>query len=45
MIKEDDSMSDDFRERVEKDLEKVVNDVMKSIDDAYAAKEKEIMTI
>ena len=45
MLKEDDSMSDDYRDRVEKDLEKVVTDIMKAIDDAYAAKEKEIMTI
>ena len=45
MIKEDDSMSDDYRERVEKDIEKVVTDTIKAIDDAYAAKEKEIMTI
>ena len=45
MIKEDDSMSDDYRDRVEKDLEKVVADMMKAVDDAYAAKEKEIMTI
>ena len=45
MIKEDDSMSDDYRDRVEKDLEKVVTDMMKAVDDAYAAKEKEVMTI
>ncbi|MCQ2800209.1 MAG: ribosome recycling factor [Bacilli bacterium] len=45
IIKEDDTMSDDYRERVEKDLEKVVSDAIKMVDDAYAAKEKEIMTL
>lgn len=45
MIKDDDSYSDDFRDRIEKDLEKVSGEMIKAVDEAYSAKEKDIMTI
>jgi ribosome recycling factor len=45
LLKEDDSMSDDYKERVEDDIQKAVDAANKSIDDILAAKQKEIMTI
>lgn len=44
-LKEDDSMSDDYKERVEEDIQKVVDTTNKKIDEILAAKQKEIMTI
>jgi ribosome recycling factor len=45
LLKEDDSMSDDYKERVEDDIQKSVDASNKQIDDILAAKQKEIMTI
>ena len=45
LLKEDDSMSDDYKEMVEKDIQKEVDNVTKSIDDTVAAKTKEVMFI
>jgi ribosome recycling factor len=45
LLKEDDSMSDDYKERVEDDIQKCVDDSNKKIDTILAAKQQEIMTI
>ena len=45
MVKDDDSMSDDYKERVEDDIKKEVDNAMKQIDDTIADKTKEIMSI
>lgn len=45
LIKEDDTMSDDYKERVEDDIEKAVGESNKKIDAILADKQKEIMTI
>lgn len=45
LIKDDDSMSDDYKDRVEEDIQKVVDASNKSIDELLASKQKEIMTI
>jgi len=45
LLKEDDSMSDDYKERVEDDIQKLVDDTNKKIDDILAKKQQEIMTI
>ena len=45
MVKEDEEMSDDYRERVEDDIQKEVDAATKKIDDIVAAKTKEIMSI
>ncbi|MCQ2799046.1 MAG: ribosome recycling factor [Bacilli bacterium] len=45
LIKDDDSMSDDYKERVEEDIQKVVDASNKAVEEALAAKQKEIMTI
>ena len=45
LLKEDDSMSDDYRDRVEDDIKKEVDNVMKQIDDIIAEKTKEVMSI
>ena len=45
LLKDDDSMSDDYKEMVEKDLQKEVDAVNKTIDETIAAKTKEIMSI
>jgi len=44
-VKEDDSMSDDYRERVEDDIQKTVDEANRSIEAILAEKQKEIMTI
>lgn len=45
LLKEDDSMSDDYKEMVEKDIQKEVDAVNKAIDDTVSAKTKEVMSI
>jgi ribosome recycling factor len=45
LLKEDDSMSDDYKERVEGDVQKVVDAANKQIDEILARKQQEIMTI
>ncbi|MBO5529553.1 MAG: ribosome recycling factor [Bacilli bacterium] len=45
LLKEDDSMSDDYKEMVEKDIQKEVDAVNKAIDDTVTAKTKEVMSI
>lgn len=45
LLKDDDSMSDDYKERVEEDIQKIVTDSNKLVDDILAEKQKEIMTI
>lgn len=44
-LKEDDSYSEDLKERIEADIQKVVDDAMKKVEDQFAAKEKEIMVV
>ncbi len=45
LLKDDESMSDDYKDRVEEDIQKVVTDANKMVDDILAEKQKEIMTI
>ena len=45
LLKEDDSMSDDYKAMVEKEIQKEVDAVMKQIDDIIAEKTKEVMAI
>ena len=45
LLKDDDSMSDDYKDTVEKDLQKEIDAANKQIDEILAAKNKEIMTI
>lgn len=45
MLKDDDSMSDDYKETVEKDLQKEVDAANKAIEDIIAEKTKEVMSI
>lgn len=45
LLKEDDSMSDDYRDRVEEDIQKEVEAVTKQIEEIIAEKTKEIMSI
>ncbi|MCQ2771757.1 MAG: ribosome recycling factor [Bacilli bacterium] len=45
LIKDDDSMSDDYKDRLEEDIQKVVDASNKSIEELLASKQKEIMTI
>ena len=45
LIKDDDSMSDDYKDRLEEDIQKVVDASNKSIEELLSAKQKEIMTI
>ncbi|OPZ35536.1 MAG: Ribosome-recycling factor [Tenericutes bacterium ADurb.BinA155] len=45
LLKEDDSMSDDYKDRVEDDIQKAVDVANKKIDDILALKTKEILAI
>ncbi len=45
LLKEDDSMSDDYKERVEDDIQKTVDASNKKIDELLAEKQKEILSI
>ena len=45
LLKEDDSMSDDYKEMVEKDIQKEVDNATKTIEDLVAEKTKEVMTV
>jgi ribosome recycling factor len=45
LLKEDDSMSDDYKDRVEDDIQKAVDAANKKIDDILAMKTKEILAI
>ncbi len=45
LLKDDDSMSDDYKDRVEEDIQKIVTEANKTVDDILAEKQKEIMTI
>lgn len=45
LLKKDDTMSDDYKDRVEDDIQKVVESTNKEIDAILAEKTKEIMTI
>lgn len=45
LLKEDDSMSDDYKDRVEDDVQKVVDESNKKVESILAEKQKEIMTI
>ncbi len=44
-IKKDDTMSDDYKERVEADLQKVIDSGVKEVESILADKQKDIMTI
>jgi ribosome recycling factor len=44
-LKDDDSMSDDYKDRVEEDLQKEVDNANKKIDEILVEKQKEIMAI
>lgn len=45
MVKDDDSMSDDYKDVVEKDIQKEVDSAVAQVEEMVAAKTKEIMTI
>ena len=45
LVKIDETMSDDYKDRLKKDLEKVMDDSTKKIEDLLTEKTKEIMTI
>lgn len=45
LVKEDDTMSDDYKDRVEDDVQKAVEAANKKIDELLATKQKEIMAI
>lgn len=45
LLKEDDSMSDDYKEMVEKDIQKEVDNATKIIEETVAEKTKEVMSI
>ena len=45
VVKEDDSISEDYQKRIIDDIEKVTGDAIKNIDTIVSDKEKEIMTI
>ncbi len=45
LLKEDDSMSDDYKEMVEKDIQKEVDNATKTIEELVAEKTKEVMTV
>ncbi len=45
VVKEDDSISEDYQKRIIDDIEKVTGDSVKNIDTIVSDKEKEIMTI
>src|SRR5574344_774009 len=45
LVKDDDSMSDDYKDRVEEDIQKSVDEYNKKIDDILAEKTREIMAI
>ena len=45
LVKDDDSMSDDYKDRVEEDIQKAVDENNKRIDEILAEKTKEIMSI
>ncbi|MCR5490993.1 MAG: ribosome recycling factor [Bacilli bacterium] len=45
LLKEDDTMSDDYKDRVEDEIQKEIDSVTKKIDEVVADKTKEIMTI
>lgn len=45
IVKEDEGMSDDYKKRVEEDIQKAVNDANKEIEEILGAKQKEIMTV
>lgn len=44
-LKNDDSYSDDLKERIQDEISKVFDETSKSIDDLFANKEKEILTL
>lgn len=44
-IKEDDSYSNDLKERIEAEIQKVVDEAMKKIEEQFVLKEKEIMVV
>jgi ribosome recycling factor len=45
LLKDDDSMSDDYKKRVEEDMQKAVDSANKKIDGVLAEKQKDIMSI
>lgn len=45
LVKEDDSMSEDYQKRVLDDIQKVTDDAIKSVDQIVAEKEKELLQI
>lgn len=44
-VKDADDMTDDYKERVQDDIQKVVDEAIKQIEEILATKEKEIMTV
>ena len=44
-VKKSDEYTDDLKKRIEADIQKVTDESIKAVDEAYAAKEKEILTV
>ena len=45
MVKKSDEYTDDLKKRIEQDIQKVTDESIKLVDEAYQAKEKEILTV
>ena len=45
LLKKDDSYSDDYKKRIEKDFETVTSEILSVMDNLFSQKEKEIMTV
>lgn len=45
LVKDDEEYSDDLKKRIEADIQKVTDDMVKKLEEAYTEKEKEIMTV
>lgn len=44
-VKKSDEYTDDLKKRIEADIQKVTDEAIKAVDETYAAKEKEILTV
>lgn len=45
LVKKSDEYTDDLKKRIEADIQKVTDEAIKAVEDAYAVKEKEILTV
>ena len=45
MVKKDDSFTEDTRKKEEQEIQKLTDAYIKKLDEVYAAKEKDILTV